>query len=371
MATKKNKRSPRNSTGKVKSTKNPAKLKDDPDQQSNNPSSESVPVAPVTSTSTSTSSTINTADIIVEGTAIAAESSSTTKPVVASATQINDSDDRSMFAKSMNESQSTAEKGQEKKPEKEPEKEQEMEQEKQQEKQQEKEQEKEKELEKELEKEPEKEQENDDDNAIGSQVNSASSTSAKAALDVDVNDNDVTESISFEANKGVRDSVDLLDSMIVNEKSVLPVTARQSEASGVAATGANEAQAQVISGEEDTIDDSAETSGTCKVDDSTAAASVNNEVAMKKTGEEMEMEKMVRLEWQHTKASKVAVAGSFNGWDSNVQMQRGGDDSFFLDVRLPHGKHLYKFVVDGQWHYDILKPNEVDNDANVNNMLFV
>lgn len=52
--------------------------------------------------------------------------------------------------------------------------------------------------------------------------------------------------------------------------------------------------------------------------------------------------------------SKVFLAGTFNNWDpSAIEMaDKKGDGVFIASVRLPAGKHEYKFVVDGAWLAD-------------------
>lgn len=78
----------------------------------------------------------------------------------------------------------------------------------------------------------------------------------------------------------------------------------------------------------------------------------------------------VTFSWEHSKACKVFLSGSFNGWSTTFPMQRNGD-VFSVDVGLPRGKHLYKFIVDGCWYFDITKAWERDLDGNVNNVLHI
>lgn len=49
-------------------------------------------------------------------------------------------------------------------------------------------------------------------------------------------------------------------------------------------------------------------------------------------------------------AKRVTVAGSFNGWNAAAsEMKTEGGGVFQTTLRLPPGKHEYKFVVDGKW----------------------
>jgi hypothetical protein len=51
-------------------------------------------------------------------------------------------------------------------------------------------------------------------------------------------------------------------------------------------------------------------------------------------------------------AKRVYVAGVFNDWDpDNLSMRKEGDEWVF-PVHLSPGKHLYKFIVDGEWIID-------------------
>ncbi len=52
-------------------------------------------------------------------------------------------------------------------------------------------------------------------------------------------------------------------------------------------------------------------------------------------------------------AEQVFVTGSFSDWDPKAYLMGLGDDGrWHVRVKLPAGKHLYKFVVDGTWMPD-------------------
>jgi len=58
-------------------------------------------------------------------------------------------------------------------------------------------------------------------------------------------------------------------------------------------------------------------------------------------------------------ASTVAVAGSFNGWNSVSDLLKETSDGVFeLSLELPPGTHQYKFVVDGKWTEDPTNPEK-------------
>jgi hypothetical protein len=71
----------------------------------------------------------------------------------------------------------------------------------------------------------------------------------------------------------------------------------------------------------------------------------------------------VRLVLYAPDADQVAVAGSFNGWDAgDVRLERTEDGLFHAVIHLPHGRHEYMFVVDGQrWVTDPTAALAVDD----------
>ncbi|KAI0564293.1 carbohydrate-binding module family 48 protein [Gracilaria domingensis] len=81
-------------------------------------------------------------------------------------------------------------------------------------------------------------------------------------------------------------------------------------------------------------------------------------------------EKNVTLEWTPHMGSSVFVTGSFADWKEQRPVVTD-DGSYKVTLALPPGKHLYKFVVDGQWFYDITQPTEADSEGNVNNIVTV
>ena len=64
--------------------------------------------------------------------------------------------------------------------------------------------------------------------------------------------------------------------------------------------------------------------------------------------------RIVTFELQAKPGSAVAVAGTFNGWDPKANPMKDNPDSghYVATVRLPAGRHEYKFVVDGAWSTD-------------------
>ncbi len=61
----------------------------------------------------------------------------------------------------------------------------------------------------------------------------------------------------------------------------------------------------------------------------------------------------------------VLLVGSFNGWqtsgDKKIELTKESDRIWSVTKTLPDGKHMYKFVVDGNWKPDPLNNNQVDD----------
>lgn len=72
-------------------------------------------------------------------------------------------------------------------------------------------------------------------------------------------------------------------------------------------------------------------------------------------------------------ASKVFLAGAFNGWNTSALAMNGPDASgqFTADVPLKPGRYGYKFVVDGKWTIDPANSQTEDNGMGDKNSLAV
>ena len=62
-------------------------------------------------------------------------------------------------------------------------------------------------------------------------------------------------------------------------------------------------------------------------------------------------------------AERITVAGDFNKWDGNELLMEKKGNSWVLQMYLPDGKHLYRFLVDGKWVIDPANPVK-ENDEN-------
>lgn len=71
-------------------------------------------------------------------------------------------------------------------------------------------------------------------------------------------------------------------------------------------------------------------------------------------------------------ADKVILAGSFNKWNEQDLSMNRGIDSWTITLNLTGGKHLYKFIVDGEWMIDPTNHlKETDRHGHVNSVLLV
>ncbi|XP_052146462.1 protein FLOURY ENDOSPERM 6, chloroplastic [Oryza glaberrima] len=77
----------------------------------------------------------------------------------------------------------------------------------------------------------------------------------------------------------------------------------------------------------------------------------------------------VYIVWSNP-ASEVLLAGSFDGWTSQRRMERSERGTFSLNLRLYPGRYEIKFIVDGVWRNDPLRPL-VSNNGHENNLLTV
>ncbi|AQK63784.1 hypothetical protein Zm00014a_032747 [Zea mays] len=69
-------------------------------------------------------------------------------------------------------------------------------------------------------------------------------------------------------------------------------------------------------------------------------------------------------------ATDVLLVGSFDGWTSQRKLERSENGMFSLNLRLYPGRYEIKFIVDGVWKNDPLRPT-VHNNGHENNLLLV
>jgi hypothetical protein len=64
--------------------------------------------------------------------------------------------------------------------------------------------------------------------------------------------------------------------------------------------------------------------------------------------------KEVTFAMESSVAKDIYVAGDFNDWQLNdgSRLARGENGCWEKQMKLPHGRHRYKFVVDGEWMED-------------------
>jgi len=66
----------------------------------------------------------------------------------------------------------------------------------------------------------------------------------------------------------------------------------------------------------------------------------------------------------------VQVAGSFNDWEPE-ELEQKEDGEWVATLKIDHGTHLYKYVVDGEWLVDPSKEMVTDSKGNTNNVVVV
>ncbi|XP_073134103.1 protein PTST homolog 2, chloroplastic [Henckelia pumila] len=72
----------------------------------------------------------------------------------------------------------------------------------------------------------------------------------------------------------------------------------------------------------------------------------------------------------HNSASEVLLTGSFDGWTTQRKMEKSETGIFSVSLMLYPGRYEIKFIVDGMWKVDPLRPI-VNNNGYQNNLLIV
>jgi 1,4-alpha-glucan branching enzyme len=64
-------------------------------------------------------------------------------------------------------------------------------------------------------------------------------------------------------------------------------------------------------------------------------------------------QKEITFRFEAPTAREVLLAAEFTNWDKNpVKLIKGGGGVWHAKLALAPGRHLYRFLVDGQWHDD-------------------
>ena len=70
----------------------------------------------------------------------------------------------------------------------------------------------------------------------------------------------------------------------------------------------------------------------------------------------------VRFEFADAVATRVHIAGTFNGWKpAGKAMEHLGNGHWYTETVLPPGSYEYCLVVDGRWIHDPLAEDYVPN----------
>ncbi|KAL3511179.1 hypothetical protein ACH5RR_030580 [Cinchona calisaya] len=82
----------------------------------------------------------------------------------------------------------------------------------------------------------------------------------------------------------------------------------------------------------------------------------------------LELLRTACIVWPNS-ASEVLLAGSFDGWTTQRKMERSQTGIFSVCLKLYPGRYEIKFIVDGKWRIDPLRP--IVNKGYENNLLII
>ena len=73
-----------------------------------------------------------------------------------------------------------------------------------------------------------------------------------------------------------------------------------------------------------------------------------------KTPQTAETGQEVEFAFSAPKAGNVCLAGKFNNWNtSSLPMKKGNDGIWRTKLKLPQGRHEYKYLVDNAWIHEV------------------
>ncbi|XP_057777092.1 protein PTST homolog 2, chloroplastic-like isoform X2 [Salvia miltiorrhiza] len=96
------------------------------------------------------------------------------------------------------------------------------------------------------------------------------------------------------------------------------------------------------------------------------------ELKHKKKGDSRKSLQLLRttsIVWPNS-AAEVLLAGSFDGWKTQRRMRRSKSGLFSITLKLYPGRYEIKFIVNGQWKLDPLRPT-VNNNGHQNNLFII
>lgn len=76
----------------------------------------------------------------------------------------------------------------------------------------------------------------------------------------------------------------------------------------------------------------------------------------------------IEFTFNSPEAKKVCIAGKFNNWNtSSMPMKKDKDGTWRIKVKLPPGRHEFKYFVDGAWAQNIPGTEMVPNPYGTSN----
>ncbi|MDD5727990.1 MAG: glycogen-binding domain-containing protein [Victivallales bacterium] len=103
-------------------------------------------------------------------------------------------------------------------------------------------------------------------------------------------------------------------------------------------------------------------------------AAKNTKAVKKETAKnKVSKKKRVKFSLESERGKKVAVAGSFNNWDTSCKILIDENDEGLYQVTmfLSPGTYEYKYFIDGTWCIDPANPNFSPNNMGTLNSVLV
>ena len=85
---------------------------------------------------------------------------------------------------------------------------------------------------------------------------------------------------------------------------------------------------------------------------------------------EKSAEKTVEFTFRAPEAKEVFLAGGFNGWDAqSLPMKKSKGGVWKTKVKLPPGRHEYKFIADNVWVETLPRVEQASNPLGTKNFV--
>lgn len=79
-----------------------------------------------------------------------------------------------------------------------------------------------------------------------------------------------------------------------------------------------------------------------------------------------------QFRWDSSVPQQVLIKGSFDQWQSSLELIKEPSGKFGRSIELDHGSRVsYKYIIDGVWRHNPNEPTETDSSGNINNVFAV